>query len=109
MGPSFGSMTVGLHGVASGVTIDDSFGTVLSGGTARNLLAVDGAFVVVSGGGTATGTFIESGAEDVFGVVHATVVQVGNETVFAGGLAVGTVLSSGGTQSITSAGVASGA
>ena len=106
----FASMTVGSHGVASGVTVDEAFALIQSGGTARNLLATDGTAVIISAGGTTTGTIVnEHSAELVFGVDHGALVEVGSETVLAGGLAIGTILSVGGTQSVASGGVASSA
>jgi autotransporter passenger strand-loop-strand repeat protein len=108
----FGSMTVGLHGVASGVTVNDSFAFIQSGGAARHLQAVDGSMVVISAGGATTGTVFGSGggAESVSGTVHGTVLSSGAlENVFGGGVADGTVVSSGGEQWISSGAVASSA
>ena len=111
MAAGFGSMTVASHGVASGVTVSDSFVFVQSGGTTRNLLAMSGAAVTVSEGGTTTGTTLRIGGatEYLHGSAQGTIISATTtEQISAGGLATGAVISSGGKQLVSSGGVASG-
>ena len=110
-GGGFGSLTVGSHGIASGVTIDDAFALIQSGGTARDLLAIDGGFLIVSAGGTTTGTILSSGsAETVFGIAHDTIISASaSQSVVAGGEAGAAVVLNGGLEVISSGGASFGA
>jgi autotransporter passenger strand-loop-strand repeat protein len=87
-----------VFGSAAGTTIDNGGSQqVISGGTASGT-------TVSSGGtqydaGTASGTTLSGGTQDVFGsAIDTTIDSGGAQDVVSGGLANGTVVSSGGVQ-----------
>ncbi|HEV8679294.1 MAG TPA: Hint domain-containing protein [Stellaceae bacterium] len=102
-----GLESVESGGIASGSVV--SFGgqqTVSSGGVASDSI-VHGV-QRVSSGGVASGTVVSGGALDLFGTGFGTVVSSGGEeTILSGGLASGSVVSSGGLQDVFIGGVAS--
>ena len=107
---------MGLHGVASGVTVDEPFALIQSGGTARNLQATDGTAVIISAGGTTTGTrssgplpATRTFPASAHGTIISSCALLTSQAVDAGGVAIGAIVSSGGNQVVFSGGVASGA
>src|SRR5438045_3062675 len=60
---------------------------VQSGGTINGALIFNGGFGSVEAGGTSLNTDVEQGAQlDVYGSASATLVEIGRENIFAGGV-----------------------
>jgi fibronectin-binding autotransporter adhesin len=122
------ALTVGVHGLASNVTVTDATAEITSGGSARSLIASSATILVDAGAsttgtvlgagdtsefdrGSAVGTMVGSGASEfVFSgarALGATVTYRGQVTVLAGGSATSALISYGGSQTISSGGLGS--
>ena len=103
------------NGTASGTTVSNSGTEVVFGSDAGTTIVSGGTQNVISGGtasgttvssggiqndnGTASGTTLDGGTENVFGSdVSAIVSNGGIQNVVSGGIASGTIVSSGGVQ-----------
>ncbi len=127
---SGGAEVVSAGGVTSGSEITSGGQQVIVAGTARGAILDAGSIQILSAGGIASGTVVSSGsqqrvvaggytsASQVAGSVivtsggtanGGTLTSGGTETVSAGGVASGTVVSDGGQEVVLSGGVASGA
>jgi autotransporter passenger strand-loop-strand repeat protein len=96
----------------SGTVVDGSVGgtlNVLPGGTADPVSIASGGKEVVSAGGVDIAALILGGEQDVFGAASGVEVVAGSQVVEAGGVASGTIVDSGGVETVLSGAAASGA
>jgi autotransporter passenger strand-loop-strand repeat protein len=87
-------------------TVSGGMLIVRSGGLADPTTITAGGTEIVSGGGNDFGASISGGEQDVFGTASGATVFAGSQLVKSGGIASGTVLSSGTMQVVFSKGTA---